>query len=161
MLFLQSLRQPSAATSPYTGEALFSPPGRQLQRLLICQCQKRLCVTFDKISVSLIKSVLVKKKGRGILTTSRPFPVGRYSQFHTALPQAPVGSYSFRCFQSRAGCCRCAARASPSEVTIAVKLILPILQKTNYTVHNKPLLPFAAKNSWATCIRRSPNKITA
>jgi len=33
--------------------------------------------------------VLVKKKGREILAISRPFPVGRYIQFHTALPQAP------------------------------------------------------------------------
>ena len=33
--------------------------------------------------------MLVKKKGREILAISRPFPVGRYIQFHTALPQAP------------------------------------------------------------------------
>ena len=38
--------------------------------------------------MSLIKSVVVKKKGREISAISRPFPVGRYFQFHTALPQA-------------------------------------------------------------------------
>ena len=35
------------------------------------------------------EAVLVKKKGREISAISRPFPVGRYIQFHTALPQAP------------------------------------------------------------------------
>ena len=35
------------------------------------------------------EAVLVKKKGRGILAISRPFPVGRYILFHTAPPQAP------------------------------------------------------------------------
>ena len=32
-------------------------------------------------------AVLVKKKGRGIFTILRPFPVGRYFDFYTALSQ--------------------------------------------------------------------------
>ena len=43
--------------------------------------------TKIKIASVDTEAVLVKKKGRGILTISRPFPVGRYIQFHTALPQ--------------------------------------------------------------------------
>ena len=34
-------------------------------------------------------AVLVKKKGQGILAILRPFPVGRYIQYLTALPKAP------------------------------------------------------------------------
>ena len=35
------------------------------------------------------RSSACQEKGREILAISRPFPVGRYIQFHTALPQAP------------------------------------------------------------------------
>ena len=36
------------------------------------------------------EAVLVKKKGREISVISRPFPVGRYIQFHTALWQVRI-----------------------------------------------------------------------
>jgi hypothetical protein len=35
-------------------------------------------------------AVLVKKKGRGIFAILRPFPVGRYFDFYTALSQIPL-----------------------------------------------------------------------
>jgi hypothetical protein len=35
------------------------------------------------------RSGACQEKGREISAISRPFPVGRYFQFHTALPQAP------------------------------------------------------------------------
>jgi len=39
--------------------------------------------------------VLVKKKGRGIFAILRPFPVGRYFDFYTALSQIPLGASLF------------------------------------------------------------------
>ena len=38
-------------------------------------------------------AVLVKKKGRGIFAILRPFPVGRYFDFYTALSQIPFGAF--------------------------------------------------------------------
>ena len=50
-----------------------------------------------KIASVDTEAVLAKKKGRGILAILRPFPVGRYIQFHTALPQAPRALF-FICY---------------------------------------------------------------
>ena len=43
-------------------------------------------------------AVLVKKKGRGIFAILRPFPVGRYFDFYTALSQIPLTEGAFGTF---------------------------------------------------------------
>ena len=58
-------------------------------------CVSTLFHVLQKQNISLYafvttKAVLVKKKGRGIFTILRPFPVGRYFDFYTALSQIPL-----------------------------------------------------------------------
>ena len=55
-------------------------------------CGSTLFHVLRKQNISLYafvssNAVLVKKKGRGIFTILRPFPVGRYFDFYTALSQ--------------------------------------------------------------------------
>ena len=45
-------------------------------------------LTFAFMSTN---AVLINKKGRGIFAILRPFPVGRYFDFYTALSQTPFG----------------------------------------------------------------------
>ena len=45
--------------------------------------------------------VLIKKKGRGIFEILRPFPIGRYFDFYTALSQAPLGEPFYFTLQQR------------------------------------------------------------
>ena len=57
-------------------------------------CGSTLFHVLRKQNISLYafvssNAVLVKKKGRGIFTILRPFPVGRYFDFYTALSQIP------------------------------------------------------------------------
>ena len=55
-------------------------------------CGSTLFHVLRKQNISLYafvssNAVLVKKKGRGIFAILRPFPVGRYFDFYTALSQ--------------------------------------------------------------------------
>ena len=57
-------------------------------------CNSTLFHVLRKQNISLhafvtTNAVLVKKKGRGIFAILRPFPVGRYFDFYTALSQIP------------------------------------------------------------------------
>ena len=65
-------------------------------------CGSTLFHVLRKQNISLYafvssNAVLVKKKGRGIFAILRPFPVGRYFDFYTALSQIPLGSCFFIC----------------------------------------------------------------
>ena len=61
-------------------------------------CVSTLFHVLQKQNISLYafvssNAVLVKKKGRGIFAILRPFPVGRYFDFYTALSQIPLRSF--------------------------------------------------------------------
>jgi hypothetical protein len=63
-------------------------------------CGSTLFHVLRKQNISLYafvptKAVLVKKKGRGIFAILRPFPVGRYFDFYTALSQIRIEGVPF------------------------------------------------------------------
>ena len=65
-------------------------------------CGSTLFHVLRKQNISLYvfvssNAVLVKKKGRGIFAILRPFPVGRYFDFYTALSQIPLAPLLFWC----------------------------------------------------------------
>ena len=63
-------------------------------------CGSTLFHVLRKQNISLYafvssNAVLVRKKGRGIFAILRPFPVGRYFDFYTALSQIPARGAPF------------------------------------------------------------------
>ena len=66
-------------------------------------CGSTLFHVLRKQNISLYafvssNAVLIKKKGRGIFAILRPFPVGRYFDFYTALSQIPLPEGAFGTF---------------------------------------------------------------
>ena len=81
---------------------------------------------IDKIKIASVntKAVLAKKKGRGILAISRPFPVGKYMQFHTTLPQARGASLFFISYGAPCRTVSVASGRHPSDPYAAVNTVV-------------------------------------
>ena len=111
-------------------------------------CGSTLFHVLRKQNISLYafvssNAVLVKKKGRGIFAILRPFPVGRYFDFYTALSQIPLGGGFF--VRVMCGRTRTLARFHLQlEILLSVENLAPNAQRSEIE------LPRAAPNKGPT-----------